>query len=162
MLNKRGHKQRIQTAKETPFDNSYNDLTSEDAEAAILEVYDTTQVSASPGFTWGSSGNTPTNTWLLNDTVPSNKAGRISPVTGNITDIFFAAENATTGNLGFYRNDGGGVYTLLTTLTVVASRKMHTSGLTVAISEDDEICVQVTSGSFKNPVVGLIIRGTSS
>lgn len=32
--------------------------------------------SASPGFTWGRSGNCPPGTYLLNDTVPSNISGR--------------------------------------------------------------------------------------
>ena len=34
--------------------------------------------SASPGFTYGRSGNLPSSTWLLNDTVPCNQSGRVN------------------------------------------------------------------------------------
>ena len=142
-----------------PFDNSASDLTSTALGPALRELEDRVDVSASPGFTWGKSGNI-TNTWLLNDTVPSNLAGRIVPIDGYIAEAFAACEDPATGTFSIYKRSGA-TFTLITTLSFTSQRtgtQSYTTGTTVV--KGDELAIKVTSGSFKNPIFGLVIKGS--
>jgi hypothetical protein len=119
---------------------------------------DKLSVSASPGFTWGRSGNTPANTWLLNDTVPSNKAGRLTFLTNAfILNVFVASEEIDTYDVGVYEHSGG-TPVLLTTVSIVATRG-GSFPVNVAVTDGEELAVKIDSGSCKNPVVGLILTG---
>jgi len=117
-------------------------------------------ISASPGFTWGKSGSV-SNTYLLNDTVPGNTAGRLSPVDGFITTIFVSCEIATSTVIEIQRRTAGPTFTILATVTLSAERK-KTVLLAVqpAVAKNDELMIKVTGPSIKNPVIGLIIKGT--
>jgi len=147
-------------ASTTVFDNSTNGFVAVNVQDAIEEVSEQVDVSASPGFTWGASGNV-SNSWLVNDTVPSNKAGRIVPVDGEVTDIFFACELSTSGTITLYKRVGS-TFNVLATLNVSSVRKLHTTVSGASVSIGDELAMKVTSGSFKNPVVGIVIKGSSS
>jgi len=111
--------------------------------------------SVSPGFTWGKSGNVSSNTYLLNDSVPSNKAGRVVPVDGTIAKIFVACENDATGTIGIYENTGSS-FVLLASISLTSQRKKVQS-YDVDVDEEDELVAKVISGSFKNPVIGVSI-----
>lgn len=119
---------------------------------------DTLSVSASPGFTWGKSGNTPNNTWLLNDTVPSNKAGRRNFLTnGSITRVFVSSQDTDTFDISIYEHTGG-VPTFLGAVSIVAARGGDFV-TNIAITTGSELAVRITGGNAKNPQVGLIIAG---
>lgn len=154
---------RTQDAFDTPFDPT-NDpdcgLTSEDTQSAIEELCNRVSVSASPGFTFGDSGNISANSWLLNDTVPSNKTGRLIYLNNAIiTSVFVSNENPNTFDVEVYEHDGS-TFTLLYTLNVVASRQAKATGLTIALTTDKELAIKIVGGSAKNPVVGLQLSGT--
>lgn len=118
-------------------------------------------IAASPGFTWGRSGNVGSGAYLLNDTVPSNLAGRIvSLYNAQITSIGVAVENADTFVVSIERNNGDTTYTEIATLTVTSLRKLEVA-IAIDISYNDELCCKIKSGSCKNPVVYLIIKGDS-
>jgi hypothetical protein len=144
----------IQVSKTVPFDNSTNGFVSTNAQAAIEEIKALLNVSASPGFTWGNSG-TVANAYLLNDTVPSNKSGRLVPITGNITTIFVALELATIAAIEIRRNVLG-VFTTIATVNMVASRK-STFTVSVPVSFNDELSCYV-NGTCKSPVIGIVIK----
>lgn len=116
-------------------------------------------ISASPGFTWGRSGNAPTSTYLLNDSVPSNVVGRIVPIsTGVIAQVFVASENADTWVLAIEKRSGV-TFTEIGSVTMTAQRTI-TQAVSISVSLGDELALKVKSGSCKNPVVGLIIKGS--
>jgi hypothetical protein len=115
-------------------------------------------VSASPGFTWGKSGNVNTNQYLDNDGVQSNRTGRLvvfdSPV---IRQVLVANENANTFDITIQEHDGA-VFTDLVTISLSAQRNKSES-FSMPITTGKELAVKVSSGSCKNPVVGVILDG---
>jgi hypothetical protein len=117
-------------------------------------------VSASPGFTWGRSGNVTNSTWLLNDTVPSNKAGRtVSLSAPSITQVFVASEDVDTYDINIYEHEGAEVnLTLLTTVNIVAARTA-TFNIDVPMTSGRQLAVRVVNGSAKNIVVGTQLAG---
>jgi len=128
-------------------------VTFKDLDAAVA-------VSASPGFTWGNSGNTPANTWLLNDTVPSNKTGRTFPLfNGTLTKLFVSNENVGTFDAELYEHDGT-TFTLLATISLTAQRSKSQAYTSVSVTTDKELAIKIVNGSAKNPVVGAILKGT--
>lgn len=122
----------------------------------------TALTSASPGFTWGASGNLNSGSYLLNDTVPSNVAGRMVPLTsGYIAQAFVAVENSTTASFVIQKRSGAS-FVDLTTITLTAARVgTFNLGTSITVSLNDEIAVKVSSGSCKNPVLGLVIKGNA-
>lgn len=148
-------------AKAIPFDNSTNGFSSSDAQAAIEEANNTALASVSPGFTWGRSGNTPSNTYLLNDSVPSNTTGRISPISGYIDRVFVSNELPNTFTVEIQKRSGASFVTLCS-ISLTAERTKVQSYTNVMVTELDEIAARVSSGSCKNVVVGLVIKGSST
>ena len=145
-----------------PFDNSTNDFVSDNVQSAIEEVQETSSSSSSPGFTWGRSGNLSTGTWLLNDGVPSNKAGRTIVLNNaKIAKIFTATEDLDTYNIGIYSHDGDEInITLIATLVVTASRTGNSGTVSVSVPSGKQLGAKVDSGSAKNLVVGIIMQGS--
>lgn len=124
----------------------------------LNELYIKADVSASPGFSWGKSGNINSGTYLDNDTVPSNRAGRLVPISsGYIAEISVACENPATGTLTIQTRSGA-VFTDIASISLSAQR-IKTQSYTVSVSKGDELAVYVSSGSLKNPVVGVVIKG---
>lgn len=147
-------------AETIPFDNSTNGFVSEDVQAAIEEVANTVDTSASPGFTWGSSGNVTSGSWLLNDTVPSNKAGRSIFLTGATLEyVFVRCELASTFSIEVYEHDGT-TYTLITTVTITAARAGDFPVASLPLTTSKELAMKLSSGSAKNPVVGCVLKGS--
>lgn len=119
-------------------------------------------VTASPGFTWGDSGNIVSGTFLLNDTVPSNRAGRTVPLKdAKITKVFVTVEVATTCDFQILKRVSAGVFTVLATVSLVAQRNIVAEFTNVNVQQGDELAVKVSTGSCKNPVVGVIIVGSN-
>jgi len=117
--------------------------------------------SASPGFTFGKSGNVPNGTWLLNDTVPSNKAGRaLYLYNSSLEAMYVRCENASTFDIEIYEHDGI-TYTLKYTINVVASRALDTIlTIPVSLTQGKELAAKIVNGSAKNPVIGCQLRGS--
>jgi len=148
-------------AKSTPFDNATNGFISTDVQAAIEEIQNNAQVSASPGFSWGKAGNANANTWLANEGVPSNITGRnIFLINPKLTAIYTACASAATYTLEIYQHDGI-TYTLLTTLSVTAQRtKAFIFDPPILLTTGKELAVKIGSGSAQNIVVGALLKGT--
>lgn len=137
-------------------------LTQETVQEAIEELCNNTSASASPGFTWGKSGAV-SNSWLLNDSVPSNLAGRnFSLNSGLLTQVAVSNENINTFDVEIYEHDGT-TFTLLATVSIVAARSGvfdDTDFGTVNITQGKELATKIVNGSSKNPVVACILSGT--
>jgi hypothetical protein len=149
----------VQVARTVPFDNTTpgaSGMTSEEVQAAIEELRDQINTAASPGFTWGNSG-VVNNAYLLNDTVPSNKSGRIVPVTGNIKQIFLSLELATAVTIEIRRRVGL-VYTPITSVTTLPAERLKIINVSVPVVFGDELSAYV-NGNCKSPVLGVVIRG---
>ena len=151
------------TAANVPYDNSTSGLTAIDVQEVIDELATSVATSASPGFSWGRSGNI-SNTWLSNEGVPSNKAGRAITFTDpKIVRIFSASENVATYTLEIYEHEGDSInLTLLTTLSVTASRTGDSSTLDIAATSGRQLAILLASGSAKNIVVGLQLAGSNT
>lgn len=115
-------------------------------------------VSASPGFTWGKSGNVTTNRYLDNDGVPSNRTGRYvffsNPV---LRTVLISNEGVNTFDVTIQQHDGT-TFTDVATVSVNAARAKAET-VNVALTAGQEIAIKITSGSCKNPVVGLVLDG---
>lgn len=120
-------------------------------------------IAASPGFTWGKSGNIGSGTYLLNDTVPSNRTGRLVPTYDSIiSEVLVAGEygNTYTCTIAIEKRNGAS-FTELCTVSLSAER-IKVESFSCLVAREDELAVKVKSGSIKNPVVGVIIKGDSS
>lgn len=159
-------------ASEIPIDNSTIDCldTAETVQEGFEELctkLQDTQDQASPGFTWGASGSIK-NAYLLNDTVPSNLAGRICTVTGFLKVIFITTERDNDKyTLEIRRRNTNGTFT--TIASVVADdtdgeRTYITTGLSVPVTIGDELVAYIKKFGNKgatNPVCGIILEGTT-
>ena len=144
-----------------PFDNATNGFVSQDTQAAIEELQTALTVSASPGFSFGRSGNIPANTWLNNETVPSNKAGRFVYISdAAVTKVFVSSEEIDTYDVEVYWHEGDEVnLTLMGTVSIVSSRGgAFTVNFPVPTSK--QLALKVVNGSAKNIIAGLQLRGT--
>lgn len=122
-------------------------------------VKDLVATSASPGFTWGRSGKLPSKTWLLNESVPSNRSGRtlmFSEMT--ITDVFVATEDIDTYELSIYSHDGDEInLTLLTTVSINAVRAAQFT-VSVAVPQLKQLAAKIETGSAKNITAGIVLK----
>jgi len=135
---------------------------SEEVQAILDYLKNRIAVSASPGFTWGRSGNVNANTWMLNDSVPSNISGRsIFLNNAKIVKVFTANQDATVMTLGVYTHDGDGIgLTLLGTVTTAAQRS-NTFTVAFSVALNKQVAIKLESGSAagKNMVIGCLISG---
>ena len=150
------------------------DICPEASSAIDLEQYLRDQcafsnVSASPGYTYGGSGNISNNTWLLNDTVPSNKAGRsIFLYNAKLLSVFVMNEKETDSfDLEIYEHEGlGSTYTLIHTTNfpgggTTGDRIVFDNLVTpAALTTKKGLGILLTNGSGKNITAGLLISGT--
>lgn len=142
-----------------PFDNAANGFVADEVQGAIEELAEAASSGASPGFSFGRSGNTPSNAYLLNEGVPSNTTGRPVYLTnGHITQLSVANEIVSTFSIQLEEHDGT-TFTTLGTFSVTALRSQKFSGLNIAITSGKELAVKVASGSCKNPIVTVYVKG---
>lgn len=123
------------------------------------EISNKVAISASPGFTWGKSGAIPSNTWLLNEGVPSNKSGRtIFLHNAEIVEFFVSNELPNTFDVELWEHNGV-IYNLLTTISLTAQRT-KTEGVTgVSPTYGYELATKVVNGSAKNITCGILMVG---
>ena len=151
----------VPVARGVPFDNSSNGFTSSDIQGAIEEV----KSSASPGFSFGRSGQVVAGTYLQNETVPSNVSGRWVYINNAIIKrIFVTNETSTTFTIEvLYHNGNESGLTSLGTVTVTASKGDKFS-VNWPVPTDKQIAVRVSPSSANNPknvVCGLELSGNS-
>jgi len=117
-------------------------------------------ISASPGFTWGRSGNVVSGTWLQNDTVPSNTTGRqIGLTDAKIERVFLANEGVSTYSLEIYEHDGT-TFTLLTTVVNTAVNVSYVDLMPpIAVTTGKMLAVKLSAGSAKNIVFCAVLSG---
>jgi hypothetical protein len=146
-------------ARTVPFDNSENDFESVEVQSAIEEVKSLASGNVSPGFSFGRSGKTNAGTYLQVDSVPSNLAGRVVPLTsGEISDIFIVCQDNSTFTIQIQKRVGN-VFTTIHTENMTNQRKKSSSLTGILVSLEDEICCKIGTGSAQNVVVGLVIKG---
>jgi hypothetical protein len=151
-------------AENIPYDPSDSGLTATDVKAGLDELSTNIATSASPGFSWGRSGNLSTNTWLQNEGVSSNRAGRtVTFSSPEITRIFTASEDLNTYTITIYEHEGDSInLTALTTLSATASRTADSGTISVTVTQGRQLAIRITSGSAKNLVVGMTLAGENS
>lgn len=138
-----------------------SEIPTEDGDS-VQDKLDQIDNSASPGFTWGRGGNAPTNTWLLNDGVPSNQAGRrIFLNSAQVVKVFVASRETDTFGIGVYEHNGAGTEVLLGTVNVVAARGGDFD-VSYPLTTGKELALRIQSGSAKDIQVGLVIQGALS
>jgi hypothetical protein len=151
----------VEIAKGIWFDNSTSDLISENVQDAIEEINDKIFESSSPGFAFGRNGNISSNTWMQQNDVPSNRTGIPVYLDDPVLDaVSIANENASTFSVEIYEHDGS-TFTLLHTVAVAAARTERDIGINVPVTVGKELAVKVVSGSAKNLVVILQLKGAS-
>lgn len=148
-------------AEQEVFDPTGTDLVSTLTGPAIRELRNKVSNSASPGFSFGKSGNIPNGTWLLRPgSVPSNKAGiTVGFINPEILKIVTATENLDTYDITVYEHEGDEVnLTSLVTKSVVAARS-STFDVTISMTTGRQLAIKVTAGSAKNIGVDLQLGG---
>jgi len=156
-------------AGSVPYDDTIQTPASgtEDVQAMLDYLKHSVAVSASPGFTWGRSGNVGPSSWLLNDSVPSNVSGRtIFLISAQILKVYVANQDAQANiTFGIYEHSGDGTgMTLLGTVTTAASRS-NTFSVAWNVTLNKQLAIKVastSSASAKNPVVGVLLKGALS
>lgn len=145
-------------ARSVPFDNTDNGFSSTDVQNAIEEI----GISASPGFSWGRSGNATSGTWLQNESVPSNKSGRYIAIDNpKIVEIFASNEDISTYTVQIYEHEGNEInLTLIGSLTVTSARG-GSAKVNIPITKGRQLALIISSGSVRNIVAGVIIKGDS-
>lgn len=154
-----------QVAESVPFDNDNNDFVSDDVQGAIEEINQVVLTSASPGFSFGRSGNISPSAYLQNEAVPSNKSGRWVYINNAfVTKVFVSNELVTTFTLDILEHEGNEInLTLLGSVTVTAARGGSFNVLWPATT-DRQLCVRLSptsANSAKNVVCGLELKGTN-
>ena len=158
-----------QVAENTAFDNDDNGFTSDDVQGAIEELNDQAAVSASPGFGWGKPGSAGPGEYLLNESVESDKVGRLVPFNGVILRFFFIeSKKSGTRTLELMKRStpGSGAFSAIaevtaTGVTPYGNENYPASGPgSVSVSLNEELAVRVKPGSddFENTIVGVIIK----
>lgn len=118
-------------------------------------------VVSTPGFSFGRSGDVNSGSYLQIDGVTSNKAGRIVPfIESRLAHVFVSCENDATFTLEV-QTRAGNIFTTVYTITVTNTRKFAEEILDVDVPFlfGDEISIKVGSGSCRNVVVGLLLKG---
>lgn len=142
-------------ARSIPFDNSTNGFDSDNVQGAIEEV----QVSASPAWGFGDTGNVTPNSWLLAEGSSSFKSGRLINLTqASLASVMVTNDTPNTFDVEVWEHDGT-TYTLIYTLNVVSARVASSPTLSLSLTTGKELGVKIVSGSAKNPKVGLILKG---
>lgn len=145
------------------FDKGTTSFVSDNVDAALKELLGTVQGGASPGLSWGRSGNVPNNAYLQNETVPSNITGRPCPVTGTVTTLFAAIQTAGACTFTLQKRSGTS-FVDLASISLASGQRSKILNITSppAVAFGDELAVKVTSGSPNNPIVGAIVKGATS
>lgn len=152
-------------ADQEDFDPGSTDLTSTKTGPAIRELRDKVTSSASPGFSFGASGNNSSGTWLRRvGNIPTNKTGiPIRFSNPELTRITSGTEDTNTYTIEVYEHSGDSVgLTLLTSLSVTSSRNGDSGAISIAATTGKQLAVKISSGSAKNIGVDIDLIGDNT
>ncbi len=146
-------------AENIPFDNSTNGFTGDNIQTAIEE----SGASASPGFSFGRSGNVSAGTWLRRPgNVPSNRAGVTVPIDNPIiSEVSCSNRNIDTYTLEIYEHEGNRVNESLLGSVTVTSARGDTFSVNLTATKGKQIAVRLASGggSVRDLGVDIVIKG---
>lgn len=149
------------------FETSYDDTTVGDQ---LDSIGTQAAISASPGFGWGKPGSASPGEFLLNESVESDKVGRLVPFDGYIFRFFFIEQKKSgTRTLEVLKRTtpGTGSFTVIGEVTATGSNAFGNVQFpappavgSIAVSLNEELAVRVkpTSADFENVIVGVIIK----
>jgi len=146
-------------AENVPFDNTSNGFTSTDLQGAVEEI----GASASPGFSFGRSGNVSNGSWLRRPgNVPSNRAGVTIPINNpEIISVSCSNRNVDNYTISVYEHDGNSSnLVLLGSVSVVNS----TGGIfpvSFIATQGKQLAVRLTSGNVRDIGVDLVLVGSN-
>jgi hypothetical protein len=145
-----------QVASSTPFNNSTNGFTAIDVQAAIEEVNNNASSKGRYVICAGFDGNASSGRFLeFNSNVDSDKAGYVVVRNCILREISLVCESNATFTVTIQKRSGP---TTVTTASLTSSRAGITTGLSAAMSANDEIQVKVTSGSCARPICWLSVE----
>ncbi len=148
-------------ASNIPFDNSTNGFTGDDIQTAIEE----SGASASPGFSFGRSGNVSAGTWLRRPgNVPSNRAGVAIPINNPIiSEISCSNRNIDSYTLDIYEHDGNSVNLNLLGSVSVTSARGGIFTVSFPSTKGKQLAVRLApgSGSVRDLGADIVIKGNA-
>lgn len=137
-----------EVADSVPFDNDSNGFTADDVQAAIEEV--DAKITGKPRavVSMGYKGTASSGRWLETfDGIPSNSSPFVVAEILKVRSISIAVKVNATTTFALYKN---GVS--VDTYSLSAQDTYTESGLNIDFLVDDEMSIQVTSGSCSEPV----------
>lgn len=149
------------SAEQITYDNTTSMIPAVNVQDAIDYLAANTATSASPGFSFGRSGNVASGTYLQCESVPSNVSGRwVFINNARVERIFVANELNTTFSLDFYYHDGGGLNEILLGTVTVAADYGGTFPVSWNVPLNKQLSAKISANSARNIVCGLELRGT--
>jgi len=149
------------SADQISYDNGASGLDAINVQDAIDELAANSATSASPGFSFGRSGNVLTGTYLQCESVPSNVAGRWVFINSALVErVFVSNELSTTFTLEFFYHDGNSIgETSLGTVTVSGAYG-GSFPVSWSVPLNKQLSVKMAANAAKNIVCGLSLRGS--
>lgn len=148
------------SASNVTFDNSTNGFSSDNIQDAIEE----SGASASPGFSFGRSGNVSANTWLRRPgNVPSNRAGVTIPITSPIiSEVSCSNRNIDSYTLEVWEHEGNLTNSNLLGTVSITSARGGVFSVNFTSSKGKQIAVRLASGggSVRDLGVDIVIKGS--
>lgn len=149
-------------AVNTEFDNTSNGFVANDVQGAVEELNNRVVTSASPGFSFGRSSNVNSGTWLQCEGVPSNKAGRWVYVnSAEVRRVFVSNELQTTFSIEVYYHDGNEINLTLLGTVNISNKYGDDFSVSWSVPTNKQLALKVSSGSARNIVAGLELKGTN-
>lgn len=75
--------------------------------------------------------------------------------TSIISGLTLSSQVAETGTITIFLNGG-----VVATISLAVTEKARVSGLSIALSADDEISAQVTAGAIKKPLLAIWMKAS--
>ena len=140
-------------AYEVSFDTAGNSFESDNVQDALVEIKDGLENRPGAQVVCGFDGGASNGRWLeFTGNVESNVAGFVVPRSSTITHLSVSAVSNATCTFTVYKNRSS-----VGTISLSASRK-NSNTQNIALAQNDELSVKVTSGSASKPMVAIFIR----
>lgn len=139
----------------------------DDRSVIFKDLNNLVAISASPGYSFGDTGNVSNSFLLRPGGPPSNKTGiNLGLANAVLKKVTCGSEDPNTYDIEIYQHDGGGInMTLIKTLNVVSTRKYEFGiadiyPLSSPLQSNRHVAVKVV-GAVKNPGVDLQFSGSN-
>lgn len=142
------------------FDNTSNGFSADTVQSAIEE----SGASASPGFSFGRSGNVSGNTWLRRPgNVPSNRAGVTIPIDNPVvSEVSCSNRNVDSYTLEIWEHEGNLTNDVLLGTVSVTSARGGVFTVSFPSTKGKQLAVRLASGggSVRDLGVDVVIKGS--